>query len=151
MPMNYLEIIICLIITALDAIIKMVVENNLVYISIIPNFLSLLKVRNYGVAFSFLENARWLIIALSVFIIIFFNSLSKDMPETTSKKIAFGIVYGGIFGNLLDRIFRGYVVDYLSFTIFNYDFPVFNLADICIVVGIFLIFFLYSRKTSSKK
>lgn len=151
MPMNYLEIIICLIITALDAIIKIVVENNLVYISIIPNFFSLLKVRNYGVAFSFLENARWLIIAFSVFIIIFFNSLSKDIPETTPKKIAFGIVYGGIFGNLLDRIFRGYVVDYLSFTIFNYDFPVFNLADICIVVGIFLIFFLYSRKTSSKK
>ena len=46
---------------------------------------------------------------------------------------------GGIVGNLFDRLVRGYVIDFLNFNIFSYDFPVFNIADTFIVVGIILI------------
>ena len=45
------------------------------------------------------------------------------------------MLIGGIFGNLLDRITRNAVIDYLHFTFFNYSFPIFNIADACIVVG----------------
>ena len=49
------------------------------------------------------------------------------------------MLYAGIFGNFIDRLFHGYVIDFLDFKIFNYDFPIFNFADICIVVGTFLV------------
>ena len=52
-----------------------------------------------------------------------------------TKKVGFL----GIIGNLLNRLIYGYVIDFLDFKIFNYDFPVFNCADIAIVLGIFLI------------
>ena len=54
-------------------------------------------------------------------------------------KIIYGMLYGGIIGNLLDRIFRGYVIDYLDFIVFKYDFPIFNFADSLIVVAMILL------------
>ena len=53
--------------------------------------------------------------------------------------LAFGMILGGILGNLSDRIFFGYVIDFLNFKIINYNFPVFNLADTFIVVGVILL------------
>ena len=52
--------------------------------------------------------------------------------------IALPLLLGGATGNLIDRIFFGAVTDYLSFTIFGYAFPIFNFADICVVIGVFL-------------
>ena len=60
--------------------------------------------------------------------------------------LLFGLLFGGIIGNLIDRIFYGYVIDFLDFTIFGYDFPVFNFADICIVSGIFLLIIAICKK-----
>ena len=53
-------------------------------------------------------------------------------------KLAFGLLYGGILGNLLDRVFLGYVRDFLDFKIFNYNYHFFNVADIAIVIGALL-------------
>ena len=50
------------------------------------------------------------------------------------------LLLGGILGNLLDRIVNGYVIDYISLNIFGYHFPIFNFADICIVISVILIF-----------
>jgi signal peptidase II len=52
---------------------------------------------------------------------------------------SYGMFIGGIVGNLVDRVFRNYVIDFLSFNIFGYHFPVFNIADCFIVISIFLI------------
>ena len=57
-----------------------------------------------------------------------------------------GMIIGGIVGNLVDRIFRSYVIDFLDFRIFGYHYPVFNLADIFIVLGIILMIILSMRK-----
>ena len=57
----------------------------------------------------------------------------------TRNNIAFGLLFGGICGNLIDRLFIGYVRDFLSFKLFHYNYPVFNLADVFIVIGVFLL------------
>lgn len=59
---------------------------------------------------------------------------------------------GGLVGNLIDRLLYGYVIDYLSFHISNYDFPIFNIADIGIVVGIgLLILSMIKQEVKTKK
>lgn len=65
--------------------------------------------------------------------------------------LSFGLVLGGIIGNLIDRIAYQGVIDFLSFKIFNYNFPVFNIADIGITVGVFLLIIIYFYKDIVKK
>ena len=108
--------------------------------SIIPGFFKLFYVRNSGAAFSILENQSFLLIIVSVVIIILIDRfLRKEKKLSKEYVIPFGMILGGIFGNLLDRIIHQAVTDYLSFHLFNYYFPVFNLADISITCGICLL------------
>lgn len=127
----------------LDQIIKIIVEHQLFLrqsIEFISGFFSVTYVQNYGAAFSVLTGNRifLIVMALAALLMIyqcFINGKSLNKIE----QITYGLLVGGIIGNLLDRMFRGYVVDYLDFQIFHYDFPVFNLADISIIVSALLI------------
>lgn len=127
----------------LDQIIKIIVIMNMnLYdsINIINNFLNITYVRNTGAAWSILSGNTMLlsIVALIALIVMYFYCI-KDKVLTNFESLSYGLLIGGAFGNLIDRILYGYVIDYLDFKIFNYDFPVFNLADICIVIGVILI------------
>ena len=68
------------------------------------------------------------------------NKENKKSEKGTyiSEGMCIGMSIGLLLGNLFDRIFYGYVIDYLDFRIFNYNFPIFNISDICICIGIFL-------------
>ena len=134
-------LIITAIFTIIDQVIKYVLELGLSIgesINIIPNFFSLTLLKNTGAAFSILRSNTLFLIIISVialaFIYIYFI---KDKELNNFDSVVYGMLLGGIIGNLIDRIFRGCVVDYLDFNIFN--FPVFNLADTLIVVSIILI------------
>ena len=129
------SIIISILITILDQIIKFIIDKKVLFIEILPTLFNIHKVYNYGVAFSFLENKRYLILLFSLILIYFLFNLRKDLPKTKKYDILFGVILGGIIGNLLDRVFRGYVIDYLETFIFGISFPIFNLADICITLG----------------
>ena len=59
--------------------------------------------------------------------------------------MAFGLVYGGLFGNLIDRVMYNYVIDYIKLVFGNYHFPIFNFADMSIVIGVLLIFWAIIR------
>ena len=63
----------------------------------------------------------------------------KSFKENIRNIMAFSLLYGGILGNLINRITYGYVIDFFDFLIFNYNYPVFNFADIFIVCGIILL------------
>lgn len=139
------KILICASIAlALDQITKMVVSIYLKLnqeIVLIPKFFSLTLCHNEGAAWGVLSNANWIIIAatiLAVFVIYHFIYCFKT---NNRNNIAFGLLYGGLAGNLIDRIIFGYVRDFLDFYIWKYDYPVFNIADICIVFGVILLIY----------
>jgi signal peptidase II len=109
-------------------------------IELIKNFFYLTYTHNTGAAFSILTGKRILLILIAVIIlIVIFNYLRKNKIESKVEKIAFSLIIGGSVGNLLDRIVRGYVIDFLDFKIFGYNFPIFNLADTFIVIGVLLL------------
>ena len=108
-------------------------------ISIIPNFFSLTLLKNTGASFSFLQNSRWMLIFLSILFLIIIVIFYKKFKSNKRNEIAFSLIIGGLIGNLFDRVVKGYVIDFLSFKIFGYDFPVFNIADICITIGVALL------------
>ena len=69
---------------------------------------------------------------------LLFNYI-KDFKENKRNIVAFSFIFGGILGNLCDRLFLGYVRDFLSFKVFGYFFPVFNIGDSLIVIGVILL------------
>ncbi len=132
--------IIALITFVIDQIIKSLSLVYLINIPIIPNILSLTYAKNYGIAFSMLLEKRIIIIVISILLISFLiYVLKKDYilknKDTWLVNIAFGILFGGIVGNLFDRIVRGFVIDYINVSFFS----IFNLADIAITFGVVLL------------
>src|SRR5574344_98160 len=132
--------LISFIIFFIDQIIKLLISffiglNN--SISIIPGFFSFTYIINYGAAWNILNNHQILLILLSIIIIIVILLFMKTFKLNKRNIWAFGLLYGGIVGNLFDRLFHGYVIDYLDFNLFNY--PVFNFADMSIVIGVILL------------
>ncbi|MEG1495410.1 MAG: signal peptidase II [Bacilli bacterium] len=129
----------------IDQFIKMIVVKNLslgASISLIPGFFKIQYVENTGGAWGILGDSTWILILVSAGAIILLNKyLAKETDKGFSKFsiLAYGLLMGGILGNLIDRLLHGAVIDYLSFMIFSYDFPVFNLADMAIIVGMVLL------------
>lgn len=127
----------------LDQIIKFIVNNNLILMEEIPvinNFFSIYYLKNAGAAFSILGDKTLFLIIISIICLLFLKYYIKKLKRVTSLTIvSLGIMIGGIVGNLFDRLLYKAVIDYLSFTFFNYSFPVFNLADIGITIGAILL------------
>lgn len=136
------SLLIALIILLFDQLIKYIINSSFYYgilKCIIPKFFYLTKVYNYGAAWSTFANSRWLLIAFAIICFLFLLFYEKSYKETKRNYYAFGLVLGGLLGNLVDRLINGYVIDYLKVNIFSYEFPIFNLADICIVLGFCLL------------
>jgi len=95
---------------------------------------------NRGVAFSMLQDQRWVFIPVSVImtVALIVMLLRSPMRKNTLFCISTSLVIAGALGNLIDRIFLGYVIDFLNFSLI--DFPIFNVADCCVVIGAILLF-----------
>ncbi|KTF16307.1 signal peptidase II [Pseudoalteromonas sp. H105] len=114
-------------------------------IDILP-FFNLTYVHNYGAAFSFLSDEsgwqRWFLSAIAITISILLVWWLKRLPA--SNKVlcgAYSLVLAGAIGNLYDRMYYGYVIDFLHFYYENWHFPAFNIADSAICVGAALLLF----------
>lgn len=127
----------------LDQIVKLFISKKMLVgesITIINNFFNITYAKNIGAAWSILGGARLLLILISIFCLIFiYLFLIKNKKLKKLEKISYGLLIGGILGNLIDRIIYGYVIDYLDFNIFGYNYPIFNIADICIVISIIIL------------
>lgn len=128
----------CLVIV--DQLVKILIENNLVSpVNIIPGFLTLYPVKNYGISFSLFSGNRFLIIIASVVACYFLIKYMIEFRENKPYTYLIATMLAGALGNLIDRIVRGYVVDYISITAFNHNFAIFNLADTMLVCATFIL------------
>ena len=108
-------------------------------IKVIKNFLYITLCHNDGAAFSILRDKQILLIIITVIALFFIYKMMNKEDLSKYDSFAFSMITGGILGNLLDRIAYNYVIDFIDFKIFGYDFPVFNLADTFIVIGVILL------------
>ena len=116
-------------------------------IPLIPGVLQLTYVENRGAAFSLLQNHQGLFIAFAfVVIAVIAALLYRKYVQTALGQVALILVLAGAVGNLIDRIFRSFVVDMIHFSLI--DFPVFNVADIfvCVGVGLFFVYMIFQHK-----
>lgn len=123
---------------------------------LIPGFVHLANVHNTGAAFSFLQGARWFFVILCIiFVLIVIYALAKDLLSNRLSRWMAVFVMAGAIGNCIDRIVCGYVVDMFEFDflIFKHRFPVFNVADIYITLGVivFCICILLEKPKKSKR
>ena len=126
----------------IDQITKMLIDMFLKLdesISIIDKFFYITKTFNTGAAFSILEGRTFILIIVSILTVLVLLKYMGEFKSNKLSNLSFGLIMGGILGNFGDRLFLGYVRDFLKFNIFGYNFPIFNIADVCIVIGIFLL------------
>ncbi len=134
--------ILCIIVLILDQVTKIICDAYCTLnkpIPIISNFFSITYVHNEGAAWSILAGKRLILILIGLIALYILNSFIDEFKESKRNILAFGFLFGGVLGNLLDRIFLGYVRDYLDFKIFGYDYPIFNIGDIGIFIGVVLL------------
>lgn len=143
--MNKSIVIISLICLLIDQLTKFIIISTIdlfTSIEVIKSFFSLTYVRNYGAAWSILEgNSIFLIIFGFGALYLIYRLFIKGHKLMKFDIVTYGILIGGILGNLIDRIIYGYVIDFFDFNIWGYDFPIFNMADIFIVISVGLIIF----------
>ena len=143
-------IIISIILLCIDQISKLLVVNLLTKtnsITIIKNFFYLTYINNDGAAFSILVGKRIFLILIAVLVIVMLiRYIKKNNIQNKLELVSLALIIGGSLGNLMDRVVRGYVIDFLDFKLFNYNFPIFNLADTFIVIGVFLLLLKEIRK-----
>ena len=89
--------------------------------------------------FNILDGNRFFLIVIAcVTLLLIYYFLKQEPAGNQLEIVGYGLFIGGILGNLCDRLFRGFVIDYLDFQLFNIHMPIFNFADICICFGVFL-------------
>ena len=137
----------------LDIITKKYAIDNLILSYPIPvnDFINFSLAFNYGAAFSLLSDAggwqRWFFIIFNIIIILIIAYII--LRDKNSGYIAFSLILSGAIGNLYDRITFGYVIDFIELHYKNFYWPIFNVADIAITIGVILL--LYSMTLKNNK
>lgn len=113
-------------------------------IVLIPHLLAITYASNPGAAFSLLANApewvrAWFLIGLSIAAVVVLLVLIAGNPELSLASFALRLILAGAIGNLIDRMWRGQVTDFILMHYYQYNYPVFNVADSAITIGVVLL------------
>lgn len=108
-------------------------------IKIIPKFFYLTYVQNKGAAFSIFQDKQMLILLITAIALFVINKYMCNEKLNKYEFISYSMITGGILGNLFDRLVYGYVIDFFDFRFGSYHYPVFNIADCFIVVGVIIL------------
>lgn len=146
-----LSVILVIVLLVIDLLLKYLVSTYLTTVNIIDNFFSLTYVLNDGAAFSLFASRIYLLILIAIICLFFIIYELKNNLDDRVLSIGYSLVLAGLLGNFLDRLIDGYIIDYLSFKILGYNYPIFNFADILIVVGIIVVIIKEILKERGKK
>lgn len=150
-----IPIIIIGLLTALDQLTKFIITGNFSLYEtkpVIEDVFAITYIQNTGVAWGMFKGKRVIFLVLTFIALLFAFRIYYnvyDKKKYIPIRICLILLISGALGNMLDRIRLGYVVDFFSFELIN--FPVFNVADIMVVVSIFLLFFLLLFKYSNEE
>lgn len=155
--MTLLYYILALFVICLDQLTKWTIVINMKIgesIPIIENFFYITSHRNRGAAWGILQGQMWFFYIVTVIVIIgIIYYIQRHVQHRRLLGVALGLMLGGAIGNFIDRLFRKEVVDFLDTYIFGYDFPIFNIADsaLCIGVGLFFLQALLEHRQEKKQ
>lgn len=146
-----LEAIIVIVAIALDQLTKYIVVQN-IYMStaeFIPGVVGFAYCENTGAAFSFMDNSTWLLTIISMVmfaVLIYAMILMRKSKAPWQVNACLAMIAGGAVGNLIDRLFLGYVVDFIELQFMS--FAVFNVADcfVCVGVALLVAYLLLTKK-----
>lgn len=160
-----ITLIFIVLVILIDQAVKLVVDNYLAIrenLVVIPNFFSITRVYNTGAAWGMFGDSTIVLMIISIVasLVALYASTWNDFKKKKTYSIAICLIVGGAVGNLLDRsftvagLYQG-VIDMFAFSFGSYDFPVFNVADACLVIGVILlaidvIFFQEKRRHDKK-
>ncbi|WP_228027681.1 signal peptidase II [Bacillus fonticola] len=147
--------ILAFVIIAIDQLTKWMIVTRMTELQSIPvidDFFYITSHRNTGAAWGILEGQMFFFYIITVIVVIaiifYMERWAKEKPLA---KLALAFMLGGAIGNLIDRVFRQEVVDFFQFFFGTYQFPIFNVADSSLVVGVILLMIIIWREDSSKE
>ena len=129
---KYVVFLIAGIVVLVDQLTKLLALNNLGSIPVIKDVLHLTLVKNTGAVFGMMHGQNTILIWVSLIVVGFILFYLEDLTESKAGLIMTALVIGGAVGNLIDRIRVGYVIDFIDFRVW----PVFNVADSAIMIGV---------------
>ena len=153
--MLYMYYLIALLIILIDQFTKWLVVKYMTLgesIPIIENLLYITSHRNRGAAWGILQGQMWFFYIVTTVVIIGIVYYIRKYSTDKLTGISLGLILGGAIGNFIDRIFRNEVVDFVHTYIFSYSFPVFNVADasLCVGVGLLVIAMFLEEKRAKE-
>lgn len=107
----------------------------------IPGLLSVTHIHNTGAAWSILEGQMWFFYIVTVIVVVMIIYYMQQMKDEPLLKTGLAFILGGALGNFIDRILHQYVIDMIQLDFI--DFPIFNLADTALTIGVILLFIQY--------
>ncbi|WP_215493098.1 signal peptidase II [Fenollaria sporofastidiosus] len=127
---------------------KLYLEGRTAY-EIIPNFFSFDYVENRGAAFGIMQGKHifFYVVTFIAIAIILYIFITEFNTLAMYEKVFLSFFLAGILGNFIDRVFRGYVIDFISFKFGSYQYPCFNLADsyMCVIIVLFIGYYFYLK------
>ncbi len=118
---------------------------------VIPNFLNITSHRNNGAAWGILSGKMgfFYIITLIILVVLIVFYI-KEAKFNLFMQVAISLLFAGALGNFIDRILHGEVVDFIDTNIFGYDFPIFNIADSSLTIGVLFVIIALLKDTTTK-
>ncbi|MCE5528893.1 signal peptidase II [Staphylococcus pseudintermedius] len=149
-----LSLFITLIILIGDQLTKFIIRTQMTLgesFAVVPKFLYITSHRNNGAAWGILSGKMTFFYIITIIVLIaLIVFYIKEAKNNMLMQIAISLLFSGALGNFIDRVSSGEVVDFIDTVIFGYDFPIFNIADASLTIGVVLLIIVLLKEQNQK-